>query len=201
MRSFKVALALVGLFLFSWAPARADTVYDWTLSWISGTSTPVGNSSGTLSGSGTITVGSTQNGNGGYYATAIDGSLTSPSPSLYSGSITSLFGPNGAVDDAIYYDPASGPTNGGFVLDDSGLAFTLSNNQLIEIGPNNSTPGEYNVGIPGSPTGYDLVSFSLTPESVSATPLPPTWVMFIAGLGLLGFISFRQSQRHALNAA
>src|ERR1700723_1769285 len=62
-----VALAAIVSMSFSFVPARADTVYDWTLSGSS------------FSGSGTITLSSTEettNNGGGYDATAMTGELT-----------------------------------------------------------------------------------------------------------------------------
>jgi hypothetical protein len=168
--------------------AQASTVYDWTLS------------GDNLSGSGTITLGSTASGidDEGFLATAMTGTFadadmntsttTSPAnvtgPAIIEGS-----------DNLVY--PSLPMPLGGHVLDDFELGFDLSNGFQVLVGPQNSNPGLYNVTVGGP----NLPSFSYTDKTitfdlnVAATPLPPTWTMLIAGLAALGFLADRRSRR------
>ena len=132
-----VALAAVVSTSFLSVPARADTVYDWT---ISGGSAQDG--SGALAGSGTITLSSTPTINGtgtGYAVDGITGMFTSTD---ITGAITGTF-TSGAVDNLVYpSDP------GGFILDDFGLGITVmvspTNSYQLEFGAANGDPGFYN---------------------------------------------------------
>jgi hypothetical protein len=182
--------AIVGI-SFSLPAARADTVYDWTIS--GGTAQ---DGSGALSGSGTITLSSTPTINStgtGYAVDGITGTFTSTD---ITGSVTGTF-TSGAVDNLVYpSDP------GGFILDDFGLGITVmvspTNSYQLEFGAANGDPGFYNETCCGSSEpiyDYNDVTFGVTAETVSATPLPAALPLFAGGLGILGMFSLRKKRR------
>lgn len=186
-----VALAAVVSTSFLSAPARADTVYDWTIS--GGTAQ---NGSGALSGNGTITLSSTPTINSigtGYAVDGITGTFTSTD---VTGSITGTF-TSGAVDNLVYpSDP------GGFILDDLGLGITVmvspTNSYQLEFGAANGDPGFYNETCCGSSEpiyDYNDVTFGVTPETLSATPVPAALPLFAGGLGMLGAFSRRKKRK------
>jgi hypothetical protein len=186
-----VALAAVVSTSFLSVPARADTVYDWT---ISGGSAQDG--SGALAGSGTITLSSTPTINGtgtGYAVDGITGMFTSTD---ITGAITGTF-TSGAVDNLVYpSDP------GGFILDDFGLGITVmvspTNSYQLEFGAANGDPGFYNETCCGGGEpiyDYNDVTFGVTPETPSATPLPAALPLFAGGLGMLGAFSRRKKRK------
>src|SRR5580698_9918591 len=160
-----VALAAIVSMSFSFVPARADTVYDWTLSGSS------------FSGSGTITLSSTEettNNGGGYDATAMTGEVNSvgvTGPTSYFGS-----------DNVVYPSATT-------VVDGFGLGVLLANTDMIAIDPGSP----YNVQYSVNNTTYNDESFDLT--LLTATPLPPTWTMLIAGFIGLGFFAYRGSKK------
>jgi hypothetical protein len=171
------------------AAARANTVYDWTIS----------GGSGGLSGSGTITLSSmptmTLSGTG-YAVTAIGGTLGSDDFTT-----STVTGPwvTGQVDNIVYYPTALAD---GHILDDFGLGIVLGNGYDLTIGAANGNAGLYNANCCGSNNpiySYPLVSFDLGP--VSATPLPPAWTMLIAGFIGLGFFAYRGSKKNAASFA
>lgn len=166
---FGALVAIVSMSLS--AAARADTLYDWTLS---GTD---------FSGSGTITLGgsevTTSNGDG-YHATEMTGDINSVGVT----SPTNYFGSNNLVY------PSSTT-----VVDGFGLGVLLANSDEIAIDPGSP----YNIQYSVNNTTYQNEDFTLT--LVGATPLPPTWTMLLAGLAALGFLAGRRSrQRHAVFA-
>jgi PEP-CTERM motif len=162
-----VATVAVALVSSVWS-AQADTVYDWTLT-------------GTAFGSGTITLGAAAAGqagaNGGFVADAMTGEISASgyfSASDISG-LTTYYG-----DDNIVYP------NNTTVVDDFGLSVLLDNGISVSIDPG----GPYNVQISSPNQTLQGETFDLT--LVSNTPLPATWIMMLAGLALLGFVSFRR---------
>lgn len=185
----KTALAIAGLMAFSLGTARANTVYDWSIN----------GGSGGLSGNGTITLSSTPTvtiSGTGYAVTAIGGTLGSND---FTASTVTEPWVTGQVNNIVYYPSALA---GGFILDDYGLGIVLGNGYDLTIGAANGNPGLYNGACCGSgnPThSYPLISFSLGP--VTATPLPPTWTMLIAGFVGLGFFAYRGSKRNAASFA
>jgi hypothetical protein len=187
MKPVQIALAIAGLMAFSLSPARANTVYDWTLS------------GDGLSGSGTITLSSTPTvtiSGTGYAVDAIGGTIGS-------GDFTTsaVTGPwvTGQVDNIVYYPTALA---GGHILDDFGLGIVLGNGYDLTIGAANANPGLYNANCCGSNNpiySYPLVSFDLGP--VAATPLPSTWTMLIAGFAGLGFFAYRRARKSVATLA
>jgi hypothetical protein len=178
------------------APARADTVYDWTISGGSSTN----NGDGTLSGSGTITLSSTPTINSigtGYAVDGITGTLTATnfdSVGSFSGTITGTYGPNFSVDDLVY---PSAPN--GFVVDDFGLGITLYLNPTttyqLAIGAANGNPGYYNVACCGGGEpiyDYQLVTLG---APVAATPLPAAFPLLAGGLGAMGLLGWRKKRK------
>jgi len=200
MKPVKLALAVAGLAVFAHVPARADTVYDWTIS--GGTATD--SSSGGLSGSGTISLNLSMpvtNSNGtGYPVDAITGTFSSTN---ITGTVTGTVGPNFALDDLVY---PSAP--GGFIVDDFGLGIAVmidpTHTYQLAIGAANATPGKYNVTCCGSDEpiyGYDLVSFDLSMPPPSTTPLPAALPLFAGGLGTIGILARRRKRRRETAAA
>ena len=186
-----VALAALASISFSLTAARADTLYDWTIS--GGTAQ---DSSGALSGSGTITLSTTPTFTStgtGYAVDGITGSFTSTD---VTGSVTGTF-TSGAVDNLVYTaDP------GGFILDDFGLGVTVmvssTNSYQLEFGQVNGDPGYYNETCCGSSEPiYDFndVTFGLTSTTVSTTPLPAALPLFAGGLGMLGMFARGKKQK------
>ena len=165
-----VALAAIVSMSFSFVPARADTVYDWTLSGSS------------FSGSGTITLSSTEettNNGGGYDATAMTGELTGEgNNSVGVTGPTSYFG-----SDNVVYPSAT------TVVDGFGLGVLLANSDMIAIDPG----GPYNVQYSVNNTTYTGETFTLT--LVTATPLPAALPLFASGLGALGLFGWRRKRR------
>ncbi len=186
-----LALAAIASMSFSLVSASADTVYDWTLS------------GDGLSGSGTITLGSTGSGTDGegFPVTAMTGTFADADMNTSTTtSPASVTGPQiiEGSDNVVY--PSSPVGLNGHVLDDFELGLTLSNGFEVLIGPQNSNPGLYNVSV-GGPS---LPSFSYTNENitfdlsnVAATPLPATWTMLIAGFAGLGFFPYRRAYKGA----
>ncbi len=175
------SLAVAGVFL-SLTPAQAATVYDWTISGGDG-------ADGALSGSGTITLSSTPTVNDtgtGFLVTAMTGTLTS---NQFSSTVSSIVGPNFAVDDLVY---PSAPV--GFILDDFGLGIALADNIQLDFGAQNGQAGFYDVSCCGSNEpiySYPHVTFGLT--AASATPEPSTWAMMLLGFCGLG-VMLRQKK-------
>jgi hypothetical protein len=163
-----VATVAVALVSGAWN-ARADTVYDWTLS-------------GDASGSGTITLGAAVGANGGFVADGISGEIANTGNGAFSASdISGLISYYGS-DNIVY-------PNNTTVVDDFGLSFLLDNGISVAIDPG----GPYNVQISSPNETLTGETFDLT--LVSSTPLPTTWIMMLAGLALLGFVSFRRGNK------
>jgi hypothetical protein len=178
MKFLKTAALVAGgvmWFAATVAPASA-TVYDWTLS------------GGTLdfTGSGTITVSSTTITNAG----SVGESITGITGTVNGETITGLTG----VGDNILYPPGVGTNGFGplkGLLDALGLSFATAENT-------------FNIFFAGT-VGYDEEgsipfgqgSFDIT----SATPLPSTWVLMIAGLFGFGFLAMRWTRQSAGFAA
>jgi hypothetical protein len=166
-----VALAAIVSMSFSFVPARADTVYDWTLSGSS------------FSGSGTITLSSTEettNNGGGYDATLMTGEINSvgvTGPTSYFGS-----------DNVVYPSATT-------VVDGFGLGVLLANTDMIAIDPG----GPYNVQYSVNNTTYTGETFTLT--LVTATPLPAALPLFASGLGALGLFGWRRKRKNAAAVA
>jgi hypothetical protein len=156
--------AIVGI-SFSLASARANTVYDWTLSGAS------------FNGSGTITLGTeetTSNG-GGYLATAMTGTINLvgvTSPTNYFGS-----------DNEVYPFATT-------VVDDFGLGVLLADGDMVAIDPG----GPYNVQYSVTSSTYQNEDFTLS-LPVTTTPLPAALPLFAGGLGLLGMLARRKKRK------
>jgi hypothetical protein len=148
------------------APASASAVFDWTLS----------GGSLAFTGDGTITVNNTPIVNGG----STGEEITAITGTINGSTITGL----GNTGDNILYpsnfgSDGFGPLKG--LLDALGLSFT--------------TPDQtFNIFFAGT-AGYDEegtdVPFGQGTFALTATPLPSTWVMMIAGLLGLGFFIVR----------
>jgi hypothetical protein len=192
MRLLQVALAVGGLMSLSLVAAHADTVYDFT---ISGTET---------NGSGTITVGAEETSGvpaDGYVIGGVTGTINGES-------ITGLANFGGS-DDVIYLPPNQ---PGGYsIADNFGIALALSDGDINFSGY--SSPSTYLInssssssvtasscGIGGC-SSVDSFTLTLTPESVSATPLPAALPLFAGGLGMLGLFSRRKKRMGAALAA
>ena len=152
---------------FSFVPARADTLYDWTLTGVS------------FSGSGTITLSSTEettkNG-GGYDATLMTGEINSvgvTGPTNYFGS-----------DNVVYPSATT-------VVDDFGLGVLLANSDMIAIDPGSP----YNIQYSDGNSTYQNETFTLT--LVTATPLPAALPLFASGLSALGLFGWRRKRKNA----
>src|SRR5580698_10542269 len=133
-------------------------------------------SGATFNGSGTITLGTeeTTNNGGGYLATEMTGVINAvgvTSPTNYFGS-----------DNVVYPSAAT-------VVDGFGLGVLLANSDMVAIDPGSP----YNIQYSVNNTTYNDESFDLT--LLTATPLPPTWTMLIAGFIGLGFFAYRGSKK------
>ncbi|MFY9892503.1 MAG: VPLPA-CTERM sorting domain-containing protein [Xanthobacteraceae bacterium] len=187
-RSVWFPLLSAAIVTLSFTAARADTVYDWTIS----------GGTGGLSGSGTITLSSTAtitSTGTGYAVDGLTGSLGSNDFAT-----SNVTGPwvSGQVDNLVY---PSAP--GGTLLDDFGLGIVLANSYDLAVGEDNNNPGEYNVSCCGSNNPiytYPDVIFALTSTTVSTTPLPATLPLFASGLGALGLLARRRKRKAALAA-
>jgi hypothetical protein len=169
------AAALVAGASFMALPANASTI-DWTLSGV--TFDDGGTASGTFSTDST------------------SGSVTAFDITTTAG--TSLPG--------FLYDSASSfqftnnyfNANSFLLLSDFGLPYlTLEfNNPLTSPGIDALVPGQFDVRVGGWECNNNCRDIT-GGEAVSATPLPATWTMLIAGFVGLGFVAYRGSKKNA----
>jgi hypothetical protein len=119
--------------------------------------------------------------NGGFVVDGITGEIANTGNGAFSASdisgLISYFG----SDNIVY-------PNNTTVVDDFGLSFLLDNGIAVSVDPG----GPYNVQISTPNETLTGEMFDLT--LVSNTPLPTTWIMMLAGLALLGFVSFRRGK-------
>jgi hypothetical protein len=173
MKSFRIlgAVALAAIISTSFSSAPARAS---VYSWtLSGVS---------FNGSGTITLGTeeTTNNGGGYLATGMTGEINTvgvTSPTNYYGS-----------DNTVYPFATT-------VVDGFGLGVLLANSDMVAIDPGSP----YNIQYSVNNTTYNDESFDLT--LLTATPLPPTWTMLIAGFVGLGFFAYRGSKKSSNSLA
>jgi hypothetical protein len=169
MKLIKTALVIAAAIVYSAMPAGASTVYDWTVA------------AAGFNGGGTVTLGAADD--GGYLATSITGAIDiDTNGTTTDQTITGLATSGGfvSVDNIVY---PSGATFG--YLDGTGLGVTLANGLAVkvrDISGQNYNATSYDTA--GALNGYSGVTFDVTP-----VPLPPTWVMMIAGLLALGFVA------------
>ncbi len=194
MKLLKTALAIAGLAAYVSMPAHAGSVYDWTLS------------APGLSGTGTVTlgaVGGTDFGTGGFAATAATGAfsdLDDNGVNLSGVSVTGIWAPTAAkASQSITLDNVVWPSGGvpanfyGFV-DSDGLGVTLSNgDDLALVLSGDSYTGRLYTSAFGVEQPYGNVTVELTP--VSPVPLPPTWILLLAGFIGLGFCAHRGARK------
>ncbi len=188
----KVALAtavIAGAALVSFAPAANATTYLFD-----------GNFNGTIvnldiiaSGSDITGISGTVSGYGSVSTYTGPGSTGSPSyisSGLYTG--TGVFtvqnppgsgGANLTVDNVWY---SSDPH-----LDGNGVAFLLTDGLTAGLWGN--SPGSYALFI----GAYNVYTNNTGPVSVTATPLPATWTMLIAGFLALGLFAYRGTKKNA----
>jgi hypothetical protein len=159
-----------------------------------------------------ITTSNTLDSAGGYDITGITGSIAG------FGSVSSLTGSNGgySVVSGLYINPnqpnpftiAEPPLSGGAdyiidnvwfssapYLDSDGVGFLLADGYTVNLWGN--SPGSYTILI----GAYNLYSNNDGPVSVTATPLPPTWTLLVAGFIGFGFFAFRSTKTNATAAA
>jgi hypothetical protein len=194
VRKLRYALAASALALgvaVSAAPARASTVTDFVSFDISGSYGVGGapyNGSAEATGSFFITFNPTVNSPG-----VISDLLYSVTDNRFSPSLAF----NQPTPDVVNFEYNYG------VLTLSSLASFSK----TFIGSNDLTIG-INIGTPAADVWYSKIGFGDTltisgSASVTATPLPSTWTMMLAGLGGLGFFAYRatKNRRSALAPA
>lgn len=137
--------------------------------------------SGTVSGYGSVST---------YTGPGSTGSPSYISSGLYTGSgVFTVQDPPGSgganlTVDNIWY--SSDPH-----LDANGVAFLLTDGLSANLWGN--SPGSYGLFI----GAYNVYTDNTAPVSVTATPLPSTWTMLIAGFAALGLIAYRGSRKNA----
>jgi hypothetical protein len=141
--------------------------------------------SGTVSGYGSVST---------YTGPGSTGSPSYISSGLYTG--TGVFtvqnppgsgGANLTVDNVWY---SSDPH-----LDSNGVAFLLTDGLTAGLWGN--SPGSYGLFI----GNYNVYTNNTGPVSVTATPLPSTWTMLIAGFVGLGFFAYRGTKNRSASLA
>lgn len=166
------AFIIIGFLPFTTAPVDAAVLtFDWTLS---GPAASLGGIP--FPASGTITVDTTMQMNGGDEVTGITGTID--------GSIISGLSTFDGADNLLF-------PSGTAPLDTHGIAFTTVAGQSVDIfsffaegtPPTGNAYGEST----SSPGGFGVGTFALT-----ATPLPATLPLFAGGLGLVGFLTKRR---------
>lgn len=80
-------------------------------------------------------------------------------------------------------------------LDGNGVAFLLTDGLTASIWGN--SPGSYTLFV----GAYDVYANNSGPVSVTATPLPSTWTMLVAGFVGLGLFAYRGTKKNAMLAA
>ncbi len=141
-------------------------------------------------------------GGGGYDVTSVTGTDTSTvDGGPYSLTLVTAAGtpPNSTDNGTWIFDDVFYPSGSPYYVDNSGLLFTDSNGNTLNLYSTGSglstayylsvdTPSSlYNPGDPGIITGV----------TETATPLPSTWTMLIAGFFGFGFLAYRGSKRHS----
>jgi len=156
-------------------PAKAAPVeetFDFTLAGIAADGLAAG-----FSGSGTITA--TESTNGAWIVDGATGSLSGTFNGVtLAGNITGLDTDFLGDDELIFPSSAS-------LVDDHGIAVTLSDGQSVDIANNGIAGGFYTVE---SSNTNGTATFAIT----AAVPEPSTWAMMILGFCGLGFMAYRR---------
>jgi hypothetical protein len=94
----------------------------------------------------------------------------------------------GAADNLLFPN-----SNGTSLLDGLGLSFVTASGLDVNIF------GFYPIGTPVSGNAYGEIAgpggFGVGTFAISATPLPPTWTMMLAGLAVAGFLVYRRQRQ------
>ncbi len=208
MKISRAALAVAAVLSFAAvsAPASASIVtYDWTL-----TDAPGVTSGGLVTGSGTLTVDTSQTQVKGFSPNFFTGDLvTSLTGTLTGGATVSLLAPGTFFGSS----PSFGETNSNFLFPtanslvdapfnansfNAGIGFASSSGNFLLFGSNAvggepaGNNGYSEVGLNGAAIGQGGFSVTLAP-----VPLPASAWMLLLGLAGLGFVAVRQSKQQA----
>ena len=171
--SAAVALLIGGLFSFGSGSASAST-YDWTLT-------------GAIDGSGTITTDDVSVKNGNSFGTDI----VSITGTFNGAQITGL---NGLGDNILYPSNFGSDGFGNLkgALDALGIGLTTG-----AVTANIFFAGTADYTVESGGSIFTNESFT----EVAATPLPPTWVLMLGGLGTIGFLALRRAKTQSTGFA
>ena len=182
------ALGIIVSMSLSLVSARADTVYTWTLS------------GDGLTGTGTISLNDTAAGSktdptdgtfSSFVADAITGSITG---GANMGTITGVTTGDQANNQVTPNAP-NDVTFEGHVVDNFGLDIAFTDG-IYNLSADAAVPSEYVLAaVDGTAAAtFSPVTFALTPDSVSTTPLPGALPLFAGGLGFVGYLTRRKKR-------
>jgi hypothetical protein len=205
MRSRILALAtgIMAVCLLSGAPARADTLWDFTFTADLGQSSPSYSINGQLDTTGSDL-------GGGYFqVSSISGSIISPNlasttiGSLYTGSGAFAVPPAFNTDPLFYtYDNVINPTTSPYFTSTGGVYFSSTNGAMwlfYAVGPV--------VWLSTTDQGYcgpfcnPGVSGTFQIAEVSQTPLPSAWLMLLSSFVGLGFLAYCGTKKNIVAIA